>query len=177
MIVACVLGLLLRKYNKENQCGCAWARCYYWRWAEKLASYLGFIFLVAAFVTGVRDDPELLVPSDFPKLWAIGAMFQPLGGAFGYLMALLFRLQPADRRAICLETGVQSYPLVLALVGLSWTGCDKIQIRAFVIIGTFWYLLSTAWMIILMQLVCMSDSCLQRCFKRSGTLSLSLIHI
>ena len=26
-------------------------------------------------------------------------------------------------RAICLETGVQSYPMVLAIIGLSWDGC------------------------------------------------------
>ena len=86
----------------------------------------------------MRADPELLVPSDYPKLWGIAAFFQPLGGLFGYTMATLCRLEMIDRRAVTLETGVQSYPMVLALVGLTWTGCTKIQVRAFVIICTFW---------------------------------------
>lgn len=109
------------------------------QWAEKIGSVIGFLFLVAAFVVGVRGDPELLVPSDFAKLWGIASFFQPLGGAFGYTLSTLARLEMADRKAVCLETGVQSYPLVLALVGLSWSGCTKIQVRAFVIIATFWY--------------------------------------
>jgi len=174
--LACVIagvsvGMLIRRYNKEKQCGCSWRMCFYYQWAEKISSIVGFLFLVAIFVFGIRSEPEILVPSDFPKLWAIASFFQPLGGAFGYIMSTLGRLEAADKRAVCLETGVQSYPLVLALVGLSWTGCTKIQIRAFPIIATFWYILSTAWMVPLIQLLTIEDSCLMRCFKRPSTLS------
>ena len=126
---------------------------------------------VAAFVVATNADKELLVASDFPKLWGIASFFQPLGGAFGYTLSTLARLEMADRRAVCLETGVQSYPLVMALVGLSWTGCTKIQVRAFVIIATFWYLISTAWMVPFIQLVTVEDSCLLRCFRRPSTLN------
>jgi len=171
VVVGTSLGMLIRWYNKEKQCGCSWRTCFYYQWAEKIGSGIGLLFLVAAFVVGVRDDPELLVPSDFPKLWAIASFFQPLGALFGYVMSTLARLEMADRRAVALETGVQSYPMVLALVGLTWTGCVKIQIRAFVIIATFWYLISTAWMVPLIQMLTMEDSCLQRCFKRPSVLS------
>ena len=90
----------------------------------------------------------------------------PLVTPGSYSMSSLAGLEMADRRAVALETGVQSYPLVLALVGLTWTGCTKIQIRAFVVIGTFWYLISTAWMVPLIQMLTIEDSCLKRCFKR-----------
>ena len=43
--------------------------------------------------------------------------------------------------------------------------------RAFVIIATFWYLISTAWMVPLIQLITIEDSCLHRCFRRPSTLS------
>ena len=174
VIVGTSLGMLVKRFNKERQCGCSWRRCFYWQWAEKIGSLIGFLFLVAAFIFGVRDDPELLVPSDFPKLWGIASLFQPMGALFGYVMATLGRLDMADRRAVCIETGVQSYPMILVVVGLSWSGCEKIEIRAFVIIATFWYLLSTAWMIPVIQLLTVKDSCISRCIKRPPTLSVQL---
>jgi hypothetical protein len=103
-------------------------------------------FFIAALRTGLNANPELIDPSAFGSEWALSAFFQPLGAAFGYLVARLARLEPADARAVCLETGVQSYPMVLAIIGLSYkdAGCDRVKMTTFPLIATFWYILSSA---------------------------------
>ena len=44
-------------------------------------------------------------------------------------------------------------------------------IRAFIVIATMWYLISTAWMVPLIQILTIEDSCVSRCFKRPSVLS------
>ena len=46
----------------------------------------------------------------YPLEWSIGAIYQPLGTMFGFVLAKLCRLEPADARAVSLETGVQARP-------------------------------------------------------------------
>ena len=166
IVVFVSLGMLVRRYNKTAQCGPKWRRCFYWEFSLKLASIFTLILLVAALVTGILDNPELFKPADFPKEWAIAGIFQPLGALFGYIVSRLTGLDIRDAKTVCLETGVQSYPMVLAIIGLTWTGCDATIIRSFPLIATFWYVLSTAWMIPAIQLLTIRDSCLERCFGR-----------
>jgi predicted Na+-dependent transporter len=97
-------------------------------------------FLLVALRTGMSNNPELFDPATFGKEWGMSALFQPLGAAFGYIAARLSGLEPADARAVCLETGVQSYPVVLAIIGLSYSGCDRVQMSVFPLIATFWYI-------------------------------------
>lgn len=107
-VVGVIIGVGIKVFNKEKQCGPSWRKMHYHRWTAKCGSLIGLLFLIAAFITGVRRDPELLVPSDFSREWALAAIFQPLGGLFGFVLAKLARLDMADCRAVCLETGVQS---------------------------------------------------------------------
>ena len=61
----------------------------YHRWTAKvLGNYVGSLFLLSALVVGIRDNPALFKPSDFPKEWAMAALFQPLGGLFGYTLGI-----------------------------------------------------------------------------------------
>ena len=88
---------------------------------------------------GVTGNPELFVPTDFPKHWGFACIFQPIGAIFGYVVARLCGLDIRDSKTVCLETGVQSYPMILAIVSLTWSGCTRTQIVSFPLIATFWY--------------------------------------
>ena len=46
-------------------------------------------------------------------------LFDPLGFGLGYIGARLLYLAPPQRRAVCLETGIQNAPLAIAVVTLS----------------------------------------------------------
>lgn len=48
--------------------------------------------------------------------------------------------------AIALETGVQNYALVLALISLSFTGCARTEALGFVLLGMFFYVVNSFWL-------------------------------
>jgi len=168
------VGLLLKAKNTESQCGPSWARNFYYQWATKFASLFMAILMIAALYVGNKNNPELFDPSLFGKEWGMSAIFQPLGATFGYIAARLSGLEPADARAVCLETGVQSYPVVLAIIGLSYKGCTRVQMSAFPLIATLWYVFSTFWMIPFMQIFLMPDSALLRCVDNPPILAKGL---
>lgn len=151
IIVPVLCGLYVRYVNTHRKCGPSQYRLLIHEWFEKIGSVLGALFLIAAMATGIRDHPELMNPSEYPKEWIIAAMFQPLGCGFGYLMAYMLRLSGDDCRAICLETGVQSYPMVLAVTSLSFSGCTRTMINTFPYISGVWYVVSSAWILVILK--------------------------
>lgn len=118
---------------------------------ESVGGILGGLALFAAAASGIRGSPELFNVMDFKRVWLIAATFQPLGGGFGLLVSKFCGLSGPDSRAVCLETGVQSYALIMALVNLSWSGCERSEVLVFVLIGTFWYVLSSTWMVMTLR--------------------------
>ena len=60
--------------------------------------------------------------------------------------------------------------IVLAITGLSFTGCLFTKANTFPLIATLWYLISTAWMVPLIQITHIKDSCLQRIIKNPSIL-------
>ena len=48
--------------------------------------------------------------------------------------------------AIALETGVQNFALVLALVSLSFTGCARTETLGFILLGMFFYVVNSFWL-------------------------------
>jgi len=114
---------------------------------EKVGGALGALFLVAAAASGIKANPELFDISEFWKVWLLAALFQPLGGGFGLIVSKFAKLSGPDSRAVCLETGVQSYALILAIVNLSYQGCARSEVLTFVLVATFWYVLSSFWMV------------------------------
>jgi len=114
---------------------------------EKAANVIAAVFLVGAAAAGIMEDTHLFNPATYPKEWGLGALFQPLGCGVGFLLALAARLEGPDIRAVSLETGIQNYPLVLALASISFSGCQYQLISRFIIIGTFWWLISSIWIV------------------------------
>jgi len=148
IVVPVGLGVLLRR--RDIKCG----RFPLHVWVEKAGNVVGALFLVAAVAVGVIDNPELFNPSKYRGEWALAALFEPLGCFFGFVMATAARLEARDKRAVTLETGVQNYPLIIALIALSYEAgsCEREEVSRFVLISTFWYVLSSAWIVSLMRL-------------------------
>lgn len=102
--------------------------CY--QWTTKIGSAIGGAFLAAAIITGSIDNPDIFDLSRYWHLWLIAASYQPMGTSFGFILSSVFGLGPEDMRAVGIETGVQSYALVISVISTSFTGC---QVRACVL--------------------------------------------
>ena len=66
---------------------------------------------------------SLLYPFMYKASWKIyiGAFFLPfVGFVFGYVVAILFRMDNTWARTVALETGIQNFPLCMTLVSLSF---------------------------------------------------------
>ena len=113
---------------------------------EKAGSGLGVVFLIIACITGVADNTDLMDASKYTRLWIIALLFEPIGAAVGFALATVFGMDDASRVAIALETGVQNYALVMALVALSFAGCARTKTLAFVLLGTAFYVLNSFWL-------------------------------
>lgn len=123
-------------------------------WIEKAGNVVGALFLIAAVAVGAAQYPQLFNPNVYAAEWTLAALFEPLGCFCGFALAKVARLDGRDARAVTLETGVQNYSLILALVLLSFKAgtCAREEVSRFVLISTAWYVGSSAWIVLLMRL-------------------------
>ena len=147
IVIPVTIGALIRRYNTTKRIG----RLYIYQWIEIAGGAIGGLFLVAAIVTGALDNPHLMVPTSYPREWGLAAMFQPLGCLFGLTAGHLCKLDPRDVRAVSLETGVQNYALIIALVNLSFTGCTHRLVSVFVLVSSLWYVISSVWLVLALR--------------------------
>jgi bile acid transporter len=137
ILVPVFLGVLLRRYTekwKPLRVGSVQLPLH--EWVEKIGSLIGICFLIAALVVGLRQYPDITNPRNYPKEWGLACFFQPLGCAFGYCVSWLAGLDFADQKAVAFETGVQNYALVIAIITLSYTGCDRADALTFPLIAS-----------------------------------------
>lgn len=134
VIVPVSLGVLIRQKNEE------WAKR-----VEVVGSILGVLFLLAALVLGIVQNPDLFDPSKFQKTWIGAAFFQPVGTLLGWGVAKLFRLSGPELRAVVLETGVQNYTIAIAVAGIAFTGCRRSIVLTFILAASFWYIINSLW--------------------------------
>ena len=87
--------------------------------AERVGSVCGWGVLGLVIVGSVIRDHALLLAIT-PTTYLAAAALGPLGFALGLAGARLLRLAPPQRRAVCLETGIQNAPLAIAIVTLSF---------------------------------------------------------
>lgn len=131
------------------------------KWAKRIeigGSVLGLLFLLAALVLGIVQNPDLFVPSKFQKTWIGAAFFQPVGTTLGFLIAKLFRLSGPELRAVVLETGVQNYTIAIAVAGIAFTGCQRSIVLTFILAASFWYIINSAWITALLRWTSKFDS-------------------
>ena len=123
-------------------------------WAKRIeigGSILGVLFLLAALVLGIVQNPDLFDPSKFQKTWIGAAFFQPVGTLLGFSIAKLFRLTGPELRAVVLETGVQNYTIAIAVAGIAFTGCRRSIVLTFILAASFWYIINSIWITALLR--------------------------
>lgn len=119
------------------------------KWAKRVeiaGSFLGALFIIVAIYIGVNRNPDLVIASKYPRTWASAMLFQPVGAVFGYIIATLAKLPRPERRAVAIETGIQNTTLVVAMVALSFTGCERLEILTFPLLASLTTLINSAWM-------------------------------
>ena len=87
--------------------------------AERFGGFCGWGVLALVILGGVIRDADILL-SIPPEVYLAATLLGPLGFGLGWLGARLLALETPQRRAVCLETGIQNAPLALAVVTLSF---------------------------------------------------------
>ncbi len=82
---------------------------------ERVGTIAGGILLVVLLVSSVADQIDLVLTAEDASLLAC-VVVATSGMVLGYLAARLAGLQPRQRRAVSLETGVQNAPLAIAVI-------------------------------------------------------------
>jgi len=82
---------------------------------RKPSKTLSIGFLVLFIVVAFRNNFEHLV-THFGTVFLPVALLNGVALALGYGLALAGRLPKEDRRAVCIEVGIQNTPLALVLV-------------------------------------------------------------
>ncbi|GBG28783.1 Sodium/bile acid cotransporter [Hondaea fermentalgiana] len=111
---------------------------------ERFGSILGAIFIAIALVLGVLED-KALFSSAYGDLWIAASLLQPLGSLLGYASATFAQLPRPERRAVCLEVGVQNTTLAISVIVLSFSDrtCTLNNVLPYGLIATFMYLVNS----------------------------------
>lgn len=108
VIIPVALGVLLRAKSET------WAAR-----AERIGSVCGWGVLALVILGSLIADGATLLT--IPATTYVAAtLLGPLGFALGWIGARVLALAPPQRRAVCLETGIQNAPLAIAVVTLSF---------------------------------------------------------
>lgn len=94
------------------------------RRVERLGAVCGAVLLIVLLITSVSDQIDLVLTTKDASLLAC-VFVAASGMVLGYLMARLARLQPRQRHAVSLETGVQNAPLAIAVVLATFPDADQ----------------------------------------------------
>ncbi|MEM7410219.1 MAG: bile acid:sodium symporter family protein [Myxococcota bacterium] len=116
VLVPVAAGVWLRTRRPD------WARR-----AERVGSLAGIAVLVLVFAVSVFRDHERITSFSAAEVFA-GTALGPLGFVFGWLGARLLRVPGPQRRAICLETGIQNAPLAIGVIVVSFADAHAQEI-------------------------------------------------
>jgi len=138
VVIPASIGVYIRNYQEK-----------YAKKVEIVGSTLGVIFVAAALIIGVQDNRALLDPTAYPNVFITSVFLQQLGCLIGYICATVAKLPHPDRRAICLEVGVQNTVLAISVAALSFpidtNGCSRKEVLIGPLLCTFWYLINSIW--------------------------------
>lgn len=120
IVIPCACGVFLRFKNTTRKI----RDKFLWEWCEVLGSAIGLLFIVVILIISFATNAHIL--DSGADVWIPALLIEPLGCGFGYLLAKLGRLDRTSRRAVSLETGVQNYTFVIAVISLTWKDdCDS----------------------------------------------------
>jgi BASS family bile acid:Na+ symporter len=143
VLVSCGLGVLLRARNTTLKvCG-----RFLWQWTEICGGALGAAVLAFVAWIAFRDNPNTMNPREYPAEWMCSAMLQWLGAGVGWAIASRTGMKRYDRIAVSIETGVQNYSIVLAVVLASFEGCDRRDMLRIPLIAALWYVINATLLV------------------------------
>lgn len=91
---------------------------------ERVGAVAGALLLALLLITSVSDQLELLLSAEDASLLAC-LFVAGSGMALGYMVARLAGLEPRQRQAVSLETGVQNAPLAIAVILASFPEAEQ----------------------------------------------------
>lgn len=91
---------------------------------ERVGAVAGAFLLALLLITSVSDQLELLLSAEDASLLAC-LFVAGSGMALGYMVARLAGLEPRQRQAVSLETGVQNAPLAIAVILASFPEAEQ----------------------------------------------------
>ena len=116
ILIPVAAGIALRTWRPQ------WARR-----AERIGSVSGIAVLVLVIASGVARESERLLSFTASEVLA-GTVLGPIGFACGWVGARALGVDTPQRRAICLETGIQNAPLAIGIVIASFSGALEQEI-------------------------------------------------
>jgi BASS family bile acid:Na+ symporter len=91
---------------------------------ERVGAVAGAMLLAVLLISSVSDQLDLLLTAEDTSL--VACVFVAVSGmALGYVVARLAGLQPRQRQAVSLETGVQNAPLAIAVILATFPEADQ----------------------------------------------------
>ena len=91
---------------------------------ERVGAVSGALLLALLLITSVADQLDLLLSAEDASLLAC-VFVAGSGMALGYVVARLSGLEPRQRQAVSLETGVQNAPLAIAVILATFPQADQ----------------------------------------------------
>ena len=95
--------------------------------AERIGTTAGVAMISIVILSNLYTEGAKSLEFGWPAILA-GTSLGPIGFGLGYLGARLLGVEPAARRAIALETGIQNAPLALGIIVLSFSGAVQEEI-------------------------------------------------
>jgi BASS family bile acid:Na+ symporter len=113
MLVPIGIGMWIRHRSVERA-----------RKVERVGSISGAVLLAVLLVTSVADQIELVTTATDSTIRACVGVVSA-GMFLGYVVARIVRLDPPQRHAVSLETGVQNSPLAIAVILATFPAADQ----------------------------------------------------
>ena len=123
VLVPVALGILLRRRSS------LWAQR-----AERGGIVAGLLLIVLVVVNTLLREANNILQTD-PNIYLAGILLSPVGFFLGYMGARLAGLEAPQRRATCLETGVQNVPLALGIILISFPP----EVQAQILVAPIFY--------------------------------------
>ncbi len=96
------------------------------RSAEKVASAVGLLVIALVVTISLARNAHLFATVS-PAMYATSALLGALGMLFGGVAARASGLPHAQRRTICLQTGIQNCPLAFAVITTTFQGTTQAE--------------------------------------------------
>lgn len=119
---------------------------------ERIGAFAGVSVLLLLVGNGFINQQGLILETPI-ELYACAISLGLIGMLMGYGTARAFRLRPAARRAVSLETGIQNSPLAIAVIVLAFPESQHQQMLIIPLLYAIFVLLSASFVTLFWRFV------------------------